>query len=122
MDHLIMNHSTNVYLVYGVPFYYDAKTKSNLELFDLMVPDKVKEGAKREWRLLETRPHPNGYFLFDFPNDNMLILGCWRVTHGANPQLLDMPTEYTKKGFVDWCVNRNIDTGNIGFYMITNDV
>jgi hypothetical protein len=124
---LEMGYDTKVYLVYGVPFYYDANTKSDREwLLDLMVPDEVKENGKREWWLLERRPHTNGYLLFDFPNDGILILGCWWATQGVEsirdgPQILDMPTEYSKAGFVSWCLNHNVDTENIGFYMVTNE-
>ena len=120
----VMEDGGKVYIVYGIPFSYaDDATKSKLEwLLDLMVPDQVQKYSKGEWWMLGAKTHTNGYRLFDFPNDHLLVLGFWWRSQGGSDehQLLDMPTEYTKGKFTSWCVNNNIDSESIGFYMITS--
>ena len=120
-----MGYDASVYIIYGVPFPYG--NDEDLQwLVNLMVPDIVeKYGEENAWHRFDLNPHTNGYYLIDFGAHRILFVSCWWTehsvtkTHGSH--LLTLPSKITKKRFLDWCANNNVDTESVGFYTVLTE-
>lgn len=111
------------YIVYGIPFAVGPNSANELRwLLDTVVPDLTKRHGSEVWKNFDTNTHAGDYYLLKF--QSKLVLCCWWTEHSVtdvkNAVLLDMPTKDTKENFANWCVNRDIDVEDVGFYILAS--